>query len=684
MTDIPIDQLPWLPVLTDRLRDRARAVADLAADDRMAGLQGLRHLAGHRLDLAQAGPVAKLADRVIGEAGGAPLFRTVRLCILSDTTTALLPPVLRVAGLRHGLDLQITTTPDDQIMSVLNDPAGPLTAQPVDLVLLALDRRRLPHWPAAGSGDDDAAMAAVGDHIAQIARRISATTGATLIFQTLPQEPIALFGHLERRMAASLRRQIDRVNHLIQDQAAALEALLLDVDALAGQVGTARWHDPRHWHWSKSAVAPAMLPLYADHLARLIAAWAGLARRCLVLDLDNTLWGGVIGDDGPDGIILGQGDAEGEAFLAVQRLALDLRRRGIVLAVASKNDAATARLPFRDHPDMLLGDDDVAVFIADWRDKASQLEEIARRLGWGLDALVLLDDNPAERRQVRDALPQVAVPELPADPAGMPLALMAGGWFETVTVSAEDRLRADHYTRQARAAADNPDTPPAPARREDFEAYLRGLEMRLTLAPIDARSRPRAAQLIGRSNQFNLTTRRIDAAGLAAIEADPARHCFAIRLADVFGDAGIISVVIIREVAVPDGRPDGAIGRAGAIGQAGATERIWAIDLWLMSCRVLNRRVEQAVLKALAGRARARGIDRLIGLYLPSGRNALVAGHYARLGFTPCPAEAWPHAAPSPSDGSGIPALPEEATVWSLALAGYTPPELPIRIDETA
>jgi FkbH-like protein len=494
---------------------------------------------------------------------------------------------------------------------------------------------------------------------------MSAATGATLIFQTLPQEPIALFGHLERRMAASLRRQIDRVNHLIQDQAAALDALLLDVDALAGQVGTARWHDPRHWHWSKSAVAPAMLPLYADHLARLIAAWAGLARRCLVLDLDNTLWGGVIGDDGPDGIILGQGDAEGEAFLAVQRLALDLRRRGIVLAVASKNDAATARLPFRDHPDMLLGDDDIAVFIADWRDKASQLEEIARRLGWGLDALVLLDDNPAERRQVRDALPQVAVPELPADPAGMPLALMAGGWFETVTVSAEDQLRADHYTRQARMAA----TPP---RREDFEAYLRGLEMRLTLAPIDARSRSRAAQLIGRSNQFNLTTRRIDAAGLAAIEADPARHCFAIRLADVFGDAGIISVVITREVTAPDGSP------------AGATGRIWAIDLWLMSCRVLNRRVEQAVLKALAGRARARGIGQLVGLYLPSGRNALVAGHYAGLGFTPCPAEAWPHAAPSPSDGSGIPALPEEATVWSLALADYTPPELPIRIDETA
>lgn len=659
MTDIPIDQLPWLPVLPDRLRDRVRALADLAADDRMAGLQGLRHLAGHRLDLAQAGPVAKLADRVIGKAGGAPLFRTVRLCILSDTTTALLPPVLRVAGLRHGLDLQITTTPDDQIMSVLDDPAGPLTSQPVDLVLLALDRRRLPHWPAAGSGDDDVAMAAVGDHIAQIARRMSATTGATLIFQTLPHEPIALFGHLERRMATSLRGQIDHVNRLILDQAAALEALVLDVDALAGQVGTGRWHDPRHWHWSKSAVAPAMLPLYADHLARLIAARAGLARRCLVLDLDNTLWGGVIGDDGPDGIILGQGDAEGEAFLAVQRLALDLRRRGIVLAVASKNEAATARLPFRDHPDMLLGTDDIAVFIADWRDKASQLEEIARRLGWGLDTLVLLDDNPAERRQVRDALPQVAVPELPADPAGMPLALMAGGWFETVTVSAEDRLRADHYTRQARMAA----TPP---RREDFEAYLRGLDMRLTLAPVDAQSRARAAQLIGRSNQFNLTTRRIDAAGLAAIEADPTRHCFAIRLADVFGDAGIISVVITREVTAPDGSP------------------AWAIDLWLMSCRVLNRRVEAAVLKALAGRARARGIDRLIGLYLPSGRNALVAGHYAGLGFTPWPPEVWPHAAPSPSDGSGIPALPEGATVWSLTLAGYTPPELPIRIDGPA
>ncbi|MEN2976676.1 HAD-IIIC family phosphatase (plasmid) [Tistrella bauzanensis] len=665
-----LDILPWLPALPGRLRPEL-ALVDAAGHSRGAGhsraeghsrvegLLALRRLATHRLSLPQMAPVARLAERLIGDDDPAPVFRALRLGILSDTTSAFLPDAIRVAGLRHGLDIRVTPAPDDQIPATLNDPAAAFFRADPELVLLSLDRRRLPHWPGDGAPDtSDHALDRVLAHLEMLHDRAAATTGATIMVQTLPQMPAGLFGHFDRRMAVSARRRIDQVNQWLVDWAEANNAILFDLAALAETVGTANWHDPREWHWSKSAISTTMLPLYADHVARIAAARAGLARRCLVLDLDDTLWSGVIGDDGPEAVVLGQGDPVGEAFLSVQRMALDLRRRGVVLAVSSKNDEHVARGMFRDHPDMLLRESDIAVFVADWRDKATQIEDIAARLGWGVDALVLLDDNPAERRQVREALPQVAVPELPDDPAGVPDRLLAAGYFETTAVSDEDYGRAGHYTRLAQSRqAQSRHIGAGHVRLGGFQDYLRALDTRIDMAPVDAASRGRAAQLISRSNQFNLTTRRHDAAALSAMEAAGDTTAFCIRLRDTFGDAGIISVVICRA----------------ATGE-GATLS-WAIDTWLMSCRVLNRRVEAAVLAKLVDVARAKGIATLTGLYLPSGRNAMVAGHYAALGFTAAPHDAWPLTA-------GAPALPPEATVWQLRVADHVvPPDLPITIN---
>ncbi|MFD0391208.1 HAD-IIIC family phosphatase [Tistrella bauzanensis] len=580
MTSDTLDALPWLPALPGRLRPELALVDAAAGRSRAEGLLALRRLATHRLSLPQMAPLARLADRLIGDDDPAPAFRALRLAILSDTTSAFLPDAIRVAGLRHGLDIRVSVAPDNQIPATLNDPGAAVFRAAPDLVLLSLDRRRLPHWPEDGAPDTSGhALDLVLAHLAMLHDRAAATTGATIMVQTLPQMPAALFGHFDRRTALSARRRIDQVNQWLIDWAEANNAVLFDLAALAETVGTANWHDPRQWHWSKSAISTTMLPLYADHVARIAAARAGLARRCLILDLDDTLWGGVIGDDGPEAIVIGQGDPVGEAFLSVQRLALDLRRRGVVLAVSSKNDEHVARKAFRDHPDMLLRESDIAVFVADRRDKATQVEDIAARLEWGVDALVLLDDNPAERRQVREALPQVAVPELPDDPASVPDRLLAAGYFEAVTVSEEDHIRAGHYTRMARSGH---------LRLGDFQAYLRALDTRIEMTVVDAASRGRAAQLISRSNQFNLTTRRYDAAALAAMEAAGDTTAFCIRLRDTFGDAGIISVVICRAHT------------------RGDIDRIWAIDTWLMSCRVLNRQVEMAVLAKLAACARAR------------------------------------------------------------------------------
>ena len=265
-------------------------------------------------------------------------------------------------------------------------------------------------------------------------------------------------------------------------------------------------------------------------------------------------------------------------------MALALRARGVILAVSSKNDEANARAPFRDHPDMLLREDDIAAFHANWADKAANLRAIAESLNIGVDALVFLDDNPAERMQVRQELPLVAVPELPDDPALYPRTLAAAGYFEAVAVSREDRDRADMVQANARRAA-------ALGASSDIGAYLASLDMVCTIGFVDEVARARVAQLINKSNQFNLTTRRTTEVELAAAIADPVKHVVQVRLVDRFGDNGIIAVLIADK------------------GLADEGPGVWEIGVWLMSCRVLGRRVEEACLAHLVEAARAAGAE---------------------------------------------------------------------------
>jgi FkbH-like protein len=379
---------------------------------------------------------------------------------------------------------------------------------------------------------------------------------------------------------------------------------LFDVAHLADTVGLSRFHDPKLWNLAKLPFSSDILPLYADQACRLIAALRGKSKKCLILDLDNTLWGGVIGDDGLDGILLGQGDATGEAHLDVQRTALALRQRGVVLAVSSKNTDEIARQPFTQHAEMLLREEHIAVFQANWQDKATNITAIADELKLGLDSMVFLDDNPVERELVRRLVPEVAVPELPSDPALYGRTLLAAGYFESIAFSAEDKQRADQYRDNARRVA-------LQKQSGDVDGYLLSLNMRLTFQPFDDAGRARIAQLINKSNQFNLTTRRYTEPEVALLQRDPSVFTLQVRLADSFGDNGMISVLICRQ-----------------------SEDAWEIDTWLMSCRVLGRKVELAVLAELTEQARARGITRLLGRYLPTEKNKLVEAHYEKLGFT--------------------------------------------------
>jgi len=566
----------------------------------------LQQLASYSLDDNELHRLAK----VIGKArtanySFAPLT-PFRLGLLSNATVDFIVPALVASAARYGVALECIAGNYNQVMQMALTPDSVINAAHCDAVLVALDYRGLPLRSTPGNFDEArATVQAAFGHLETIRAGLKNKGNTICILQTVASPAEYLFGSLDRALLGTINNVIEEVNRGIVQGLAGTQDVLLDVARLAETVGLGEWHSPSEWNLAKLPFANAFVALYADHVARIIAALLGKTRRCLILDLDNTLWGGVIGDDGLGGIQIAQGDATGEAYLSVQRFVLDLRERGILLAVCSKNQDDVARLPFQKHPEMLLRENHFAIFQANWNDKATNIKAIANELALGLDSMVFLDDNPVERGLVRQLLPQVAVPELPNDPALYVRTLSAAGYFESVDFGNDDLKRAEFYQDNARRVI---------LRNEvgDIQEYLASLKMEITFQPFDDNGISRIAQLINKSNQFNLTTRRYTEAEVRALWHDPRCFTLQVRLSDIFGDNGMISVVVCRQL----------------------SNSQWDIDTWLMSCRVLGRRVEDMVLKHLIEHASLRGIRKLVGIYRPTSRNQLVERHYAKLGFT--------------------------------------------------
>jgi FkbH-like protein len=627
-------ELQWLP------RPQPTFNADLKL---LANAQGpigreLQELTLPALDLNQLTKVARLLEKIRRNAPGEgptldPLV-PFRLAVLSNSTIEMTVPALTASAVRHGIALEIIQPSYDQVAQEALTPDSKVNSSRPDAVLLAIDFRALPF--KLSLGDEQASAAAVQGalgYLETLRNGIKANSNAVCIFQSFapPAEP--LFGSLDRMLPGCLRSFLNRLNQELAEFVLRSGDVLFDVAGLAETVGLANWHDPQGWNMAKFSFSDELIPLYADHVGRLVASLRGKSRKVLVLDLDNTVWGGVIGDDGLEGIKTAQGDARGEAHLAVQKLALDLRQRGVVLAVSSKNTDSVAREPFEKHPEMLLKLEHIAVFQANWNDKATNLQAIADELSLGLDSLVFLDDNPVERGLVRKLLPRVAVPELPEDPAYYARTLAAAGYFEAVTFATEDLKRAGFYQDNAKRAS-------LLKQVGGVDAYLASLDMTITFQPFDVTGRARVVQLINKSNQYNLTTRRYTDPEIAEAESDPEVFTLQVRLADIFGDNGMISVVICR--------PGGA--------------GVWEIDTWLMSCRVLGRKVEHMVLREILEHARAAGIHKLSGTYRATERNKLVVDHYEKLGFTR-----------TSEASSGL-------TRWELLVEGAQPDSAPMRV----
>ena len=625
-------ELHWLPAAPADWGTRLQALTtpDAAAWD------ALQDLARARLDALMTIRLDRRLQRLFPIPPPGLATTPVRLAALGSSTLDHLLPGLRTGALRHGLFLTIHTGEYGQYDQELAETDGPLDAFQPDTVLLALDAPHLLRGLSPAM-DAQAAEARLDEitaslvHLWHHARR----HGRSVIQQTLLPTLLPLAGNNEHRLPGSPAAACARLNARLRDLADTHGVDLLALDTAAARHGLPAWHDPVLWHRAKQDVHPGAAPLYGDLLARILAARQGRARKALVLDLDNTLWGGVIGDDGMAGIVLGQGSTLGEAHAALQSHAKSLAQRGVILAVCSKNDERNALEPFDAHPEMVLRRADIACFVANWTDKATNLRTIAQRLNIGIDSLVFLDDNPAERAIIRQELPMVAVPEVGEDPAFFAQALADAGYFEAVRLTDEDRARAAQY--QANLQRET-----AQESATDMDAYLRSLAMELRWSRFDPVGAPRIVQLVNKTNQFNLTTRRTTPEAVAALVADPAALTLQLRLLDRFGDNGIIAIV--------HGHRDGAD---------------MHIDTWLMSCRVLGRGAEAATLNLVAAEAARLGATRLVGEYRPTEKNGMVRGHYPSLGFTPL------HEAP---DGS---------TTWTLDLAGFTPAPVHMTVTRT-
>ncbi len=529
--------------------------------------------------------------------------RTVRLAILSSATTETLVAPLQLAIECHGLGCEIYAASFGTYTAEMMNASPPLLEFAPDITLVATTAMALPMVPDSFEDLQTAQEFAeqVALHWLELWKLYHAQTGSDIILDNFHSMPHSSLGNHAAKLPCSRNNFIARVNLALADNAPA-SVHIHDVSALSSYLGVKNWHDQRYWFHAKQAVSFDCLLPYVRSLAGIVAAVCGRSLKCLVLDLDNTLWGGVVGDDGVDGLQIGEGDAAGEAFKCFQTYLLELKNRGILLAVCSKNQEENALAPFLEHEEMVLKREDFAVFVANWNPKPDNIRAIAQELNIGMDAIGFVDDNPVEREIVRSWTPEVTVFEMSEDPSQYPRILQDSGMLETVVVSAEDRSKTANY-RQNNQRQELLTT------TGDYNAYLQSLEQQAVVAPIGYSELARVTQLVNKSNQFNLTTLRASRSQIEAILSDEQFETFTVRLSDRFGDNGLIAV---------------------CWGHYESDE--FHIDQWLMSCRVLKRGVESLMCNRILKRCRP-GTSQVIGFYVPTAKNRLVERHYEELGF---------------------------------------------------
>ncbi len=569
-------------------------------------------------------PAAYLQAARRVQAGEVAGLHVLRVAVLSTVSAQMLQPFLIVQGARQGLQITPWFAPFGQLEVPVLDAQGPLYAEKPDaIVIFARLEELAPDFAAefpAEKGEATALLDKVSDRLCALLRNLRERTAAALFVANFAAPEHLTCGVGDAMLESSQMAAIHGVNATLAAACRSVSgAFIFDYARLVAEHGLRGWHDPRMLAMARQPWSVAAQIAIASALVRTIRAAFVAPAKCLVLDADNTLWGGVIGEEGLGGIAIGD-EYPGNVFKAFQKYLRTLKARGILLALASKNEEADVLAVLDQHADSILHREDFAVMRINWQEKSVNLREIAAALNIGLDALVLFDDNPFEREEVRQALPEVTVLDVPDDSLRYIATLAESSAFDQLTFSTEDQQRANLYRQQqARDEASQTATSP--------EEFLASLGMVATIGRVGPETLPRVAQLLAKTNQFNLTTRRHSAAQISEMIEKGAVVLW-LRLADRFGDHGLVGVAIARP----------------------AHEQ-WEIDTFLLSCRVIGRGVETALLAQLSAVVQTQGGKDLLGEYCPSAKNGIVAGFYARHGFASCGGNHW-HKSLSSSEAS--------------------------------
>lgn len=537
-----------------------------------------------------------------------PTLRPMRVALLSSFSIEFVHDHLIAWGLASGLAIDIYQPGFGTFRQEILDPESALYRHSPDVVVVAVEGE---DWiPPAYREFFRSAMAPSDivngwrEEVATLLGTLRKHSTAAALVHNFAPPPYAAMGAADATGANGQRALIQRLNDALTSVAGELAGVhIVDYAALVSRHGALNWYDARLRHYARAPIAGAMQPHLAAEYLRFLRALRGLAKKCLVVDLDNTLWGGIVGEDGPLGVALGA-TYPGSAFVEFQQHLLDLHARGVILAIASKNNAADVDEIFATNKAMVLAQSHFAAMEIHWRSKSESLQSIATRLNIGLEHVVFADDNPAECEDVRRNLPAVTVVSLPRQPERYADALRAEGLFDTLTLSDEDRRRGELYRQRSQAEG---------LRRGSgsVEDYYRDLQMELTLAPVDRNTLRRATQLTQKTNQFNVTTRRCNDAEILRRLADPVWLVTAVAMRDRFGDNGIVGLLMAEH-------------------KGDALE----IETLLLSCRVIGRTVETAMLAHVCARARLAGAEFVAGVVIPTPKNEPVRDVFARHAFT--------------------------------------------------
>lgn len=528
----------------------------------------------------------------------------IAISLLGDTATQLLAVALKGTAVERGYSLDLYEAEYNQVERQVMDPTSELYVHQAQYTLIFQSTHKLlEHFSTSNVGTR---TALAEERIAFLRHACENISGKVICFN-YPEIEDVVFGSYANQLEESFTYQVRKLNYELMRLAQELPNLYIcDIAALQNKFGRDWLFDTSVYVSTEMVLSIDALPYVASRAMDIICAIEGQFKKCLILDLDNTVWGGVVGDDGWENIQVGHGLGIGKAFTEFQQWVKKLRERGVIICVCSKNDEDKAKEPFEKNPEMVLRLDDISVFIANWENKADNIRTIQSILNIGFDSMVFLDDNPFERNIVRENVPSVVVPELPEDPGDYLEYLYSLNLFETASYSSADKDRTKQYQVEAQRVV-------AATKFTNEADFLKSLNMLSVVEGFTPFNTPRVAQLSQRSNQFNLRTIRYTDADIACMSVDDAYSCFSFTLEDKYGDNGLICVIILHKEDLDT----------------------LFVDTWFMSCRVLKRGMEHFTLNTIIAYAKQHGFKRIIGEYIPTPKNGMVAEHYDRLGFTP-------------------------------------------------